>query len=138
MLREEAIMDDSAQAIERLREINLLVNAAENDGEVEVIAGHLASELVEGGRRAPLLAIRRARGLCEGAGAFLGKVQRGGDRKIDRDAIDVQLIGRFRALVRCVVTSQDKRYDNLRIFVREDAGKQDWKLLAWANEEIGS
>jgi hypothetical protein len=32
-------------------------------------------------------------GLCEGAAAFLKKVQDGGDRVIDPDGIEVQLLG---------------------------------------------
>ena len=41
---------------------------------------------------------------------------------------------RNRAIVTCVITEDEKDYHNIRLFVRINA---KWKLLAWANEEVG-
>ena len=90
----------------------------------------------KGGTPEPLLAIRRASGVCDDADGFLKAVRDGGDRVIDPKTIDVQILGRFRAVVTCIVETKGQRYHNLRVFVRDDAGQPHWQLLAWANEEI--
>ena len=129
-------MDDNIRAVERLREINLVLNAAENEGNTHILEEHLCTSTVEGGMRRPLLAIRRATGVCDGADTFLAKVREGGDRLMILNTLQVQILGRFRALVTCIVETKGKRYHNVRLFVRDDPNQQQWKLLGWANEEI--
>jgi hypothetical protein len=76
-----------------------------------------------------------ASGKSEGAKVFLGKLKDGGDREIIGD-IDVRLFGRHRAVVTCVVKTGGKEYHNVRLFVRDKAEGQEWKLLGWANEAV--
>ena len=47
--------------------------------------------------------------------------------------IEIDTFGN-RAIVTCVITQGGKNYHNIRLFVRIDA---NWKLLAWANEQVG-
>jgi hypothetical protein len=128
-------MDDTAQVIEALKERNRAINAGENAGSAQILQPLLCTGEAEGEPAAPLLAFRRASGKCEGAKAFLGKLKSGGDRKIIGD-IEVQLLGRQRAVVTCVIETGSKQYHNVRLFVRAEPTGQDWKLLGWANEEV--
>jgi hypothetical protein len=128
-------MDDAIRAIEALRGATERINAGENTGDADTLRTILSTGEVEGESAAPLLAFRRATGRCEGAKAFLGRLRSGGDRKIIGD-IDVRLLGRHRAVVTCIIETGGKQYDNVRLFVRPEPTGQDWKLLAWANEEV--
>ena len=112
---------------EALRALNIEIGHAETRGDVKWLA-----EVV-----APELAFSRADGTTiDDAGRFLQKVRSSAPRETtfepERDSIEV--VGN-RAIVKCVVTVKspdgDKRYHNLRLFVRID-GK--WRLLGWANE----
>lgn len=128
-------MDDATQAIQKLKEINRSINDAENAGSAQILRPLLCTEEVEGQPAAPLLAFCRASGKCEGAKVFLGKLKDGGDREIIGE-IDVRLFGRHRAVVTCVVKTGGKKYHNVRLFVRDNAEGQEWKLLGWANEAV--
>jgi hypothetical protein len=106
-----------------LRELNLKIIEAENSGDGEWLASILA----------PRLAFQRADPLhtVEDQVTFLKQVRPGGDR-VTSEIEPVEIYG-DRAIVKCIVTTGGRRIHNLRLFVRR-AG--EWKLLAWANENV--
>lgn len=101
-----------------LREINLKIGDAENHGDRDWLATILA----------PALVFQRANGTIENAESYLASVKAGGDRETRN--LEVQVLGK-RAIVRCLVRSGGKDYDNLRLFVRREGS---WFLMAWVNE----
>lgn len=113
-------MQDDEQA---LRELNLKIIAAENNGDREWLASVLA----------PRLAFQRADPLrtVEDQVSFLAGVQPGGDR-VTSDMEPIEIYG-DRAIVKCIVTTGARRIHNLRLFVRREG---EWKLLGWANENV--
>lgn len=86
---------------------------------------------------APAIAFRRAdpQGTIVDREAFLDNVKPSAARTTEVES--VAYLGAMRALVTCIVTmtvdGKRKRFHNLRIFARVN---QEWKLLAWANEEL--
>jgi hypothetical protein len=106
-----------------LRDLNVEIGLAENDGKRRWLADHLA----------PRLAFQRADAAktVDDRETFLEKVTSGGTR-VTRVVEPIQVFG-DRAIVQCVVSSGDKHFHNLRLFVRRDGA---WKLLGWANEEV--
>ncbi len=85
---------------------------------------------------APQFAFRRADGITfDDRDEFLQKIRRSDPRETKLVSID--LYGKDRAVVTCIVTLKskdgDKKYHNLRLFVRHE---ERWKLLGWANEPI--
>lgn len=105
-----------------LEELNLRIGVEESKGDDE-------SRLWLDSILAPQLAFRRADGTTfDNRGEFLKKVKPSGPRATE--VVSVDLHGN-RAIVTCVVTMGDKRYHNLRLFVRHE---EQWKLLGWANE----
>jgi Domain of unknown function (DUF4440) len=84
---------------------------------------------------APKLAFQRAdRTTFDNREEFLKKVKPSGPRETEIESIDLH---GDRAVVTCIVTvksaSGDKRFHNLRLFVRHEG---QWKLLGWANEPL--
>jgi hypothetical protein len=81
-------------------------------------------------------AFRRRTGVVVGRQGFLDSLVSGGDRTV-LDEPRIELIGEVRATVRYTVAMTVEgrllRFDNLQLFVKDQAGK--WRLLAWANEE---
>ena len=117
-------MSDDERA---LRELNTRIGEAESAGDAGFLADVLASRL----------GFRRASGLCVDRDEFLRAVSSSATRETKIE--NVQLFGRDRAIVSCVVTQTDgsgtpRRYHNLRLFVRDRFGQ--WKLLGWANESL--
>jgi hypothetical protein len=108
-----------------LTDLNLQIGYAESAGDKESLEKHLA----------PVLAFRRANGDCVDKQHFLEKVAKGAPRETAIESID--LVGRDRAVVTCVVSmgdgEQQKSFHNIRLFVRMQDG---WKLLGWANEAV--
>ncbi len=83
---------------------------------------------------APELAFSRASGAVDDAGRFLQKVAtKNPPGELRPESIEIDTFGN-RAIVKCVITQGGKNYHNIRLFVRIDA---NWKLLAWANEQVG-
>ena len=111
-----------------LRQLNLDIANAENDGAKPFFEPLLASAF----------AFRRANGAVVDRQGFLEALKAGGDRSTEPDSIRIMPLGNSRALVTCVVSmgppDQRKRFDNARLFARDE--KQQWRLLAWANEAI--
>jgi Domain of unknown function (DUF4440) len=106
-----------------LEELNVQIGTAETAGDRDRLDALLA----------PRLAFRRANGVIEDRGSYLATVAASGGRETEIEAI--HLHGN-RAVVACIVTmrgpnGETKRFHNLRLFVREEAG---WRLLGWANE----
>lgn len=107
-----------------LRTLNVAINEAENAGDRGFLAGVLAPEL----------AFSRANGLVDDGRRFLQKAAKKdppGDLK--PESIEIGTFGN-RAIVRCVIAQGGRNYHNIRLFVRREA---NWKLLAWANEQVG-
>ena len=113
-----------ATDFEILERLNKHISYAERKGNRAWLEGVLA----------PKLAFARADGRTfDDARGFLGKVKRSERRTTKIESIDV--VGN-RAVVKCVVTvhgEPDKRFHNLRLFVRAKSG---WQLLGWANEPM--
>jgi hypothetical protein len=113
--------------VDQLVDINERIGTAESDGDVESLGSALA----------PVLGFRRASGACIDRRQFLDSVAPGPPRTTRVES--VELLDRYRAVVRCVVEMTDgahcRAYDNVRLFVRVDG---DWKLLGWANAERSS
>jgi hypothetical protein len=86
---------------------------------------------------APQLAFRRANGSFDNRCEFLKKVKPREPHEPKRvtEIVSIDLHGN-RAIVTCIVTMGDKRYHNLRLFVRDEEHEEQWKLLGWANEQI--
>lgn len=82
----------------------------------------------------PLLAFRRASGACVDGATFLADAPAKAGPRETRD-LEIELVGRCRAIVKCIVHSGGADYSNLRIFTRADEGAK-WRLLAWANEKV--
>jgi hypothetical protein len=116
---EKQLKEDERQ----LKALNEQIGDAENRGDRVWLAGILA----------PRLAFQRANDArtVDDHIAFLQKVDAGGDR-VTRVIEPIEVYG-DRAIVQCVVTMGDKKFHNLRLFVRRDGY---WKLLAWANEPM--
>lgn len=129
---------NTKQSHDALFEINMRIGEAETKGDAEaqkwlrglIVEGKLSKDAQPG----PLLAFRRADGVCVGAEAFLQGVEKGSARLTEIE--EIRLLGPLRALVTCVVTRDGIRYHNVRLFIRADVMTQDWKLLAWANERV--
>ena len=80
------------------------------------------------------MAFSRANGEVDDAERFLQKVApKNPPGELRPEAIDIDTFDN-RAVVKCVITQDGKNYHNIRLFVRIDA---KWKLLAWANEQVG-
>jgi len=124
-------MSDDDQTV--LRQINLDIGRYEQEGDWKSLRGRLAIQELRTGGEAPVLAFRRASGACVDARAFLDAVSKGAERTTEITSITPE--GNHIAIVRCVVAMGGKKYNNLRVFVRDAASGADWKLLAWANEE---
>ena len=84
---------------------------------------------------AATFAFRRASGELVDRATFLESAAQSGPRT--QTITSITLLGRDRALVTCVVSMPVKgaagSFDHVRLFVRE---KDEWKLLAWANERL--
>jgi|SRR5207253_1724469 hypothetical protein len=110
--------------IDTLRQLNIELGEAENQGDREWLHGVMAPEL----------AFRRADETFDNRAAFLAMVKPGGSRETEVESVETY---GDRAVVKCIVTvkseSGEKRFHNLRLFVR-DNGR--WKLLGWANESL--
>lgn len=108
-----------------LTDLNLQIGSAESAGDKERLEELLA----------PVLAFRRANGDYVDKQRFLDNVANGVPRETRIESIE--LVGRSRAIVTCVVSmgdgDQQRSFHNLRLFVRV---QDDWKLLGWANEPV--
>jgi len=115
-----------------LKQINLDIGKYEQEGDWKALRGRLAVQELRTGGEAPVLAFRRASGACVDARTFLDAVSKGAERTTEITSITPE--GDHIAIVRCVVEMGGRKYSNFRVFVRDDAGAANWKLLAWANE----
>jgi uncharacterized protein DUF4440 len=110
-----------------LTALNIRIGAAESEG--DQAARKWLGDVV-----APVLGFRRAGGGFVGRTEYLQAVAPSDQKETTMEAIDVY---GNRAVVRCIVAVKspagEKRYHNLRLFVKHD-GK--WKLLGWANEPL--
>lgn len=106
-----------------LEALNIGIGDAENRGDATWLAAILM----------PRMTFQRAdpARTIDDREAFLSKVRAGGTRITDV-LKPIQIFG-DRAIVRCIVTIEGKRFDNLRLFVKRDGR---WLLLAWANQAI--
>jgi hypothetical protein len=108
-----------------LEELNMRIGMAESEGD----KAFLRDEVL-----APVLAFRRANGLCVDRETFLKEVKPSPRRETKIESIS--LLGRERAIVTCIVAmdvgGEKKEFHNFRLFVRSGDGK--WRLLGWANE----
>ena len=114
--------------IQALEQLNIQIGIAESKGDDE-------SRKWLGGILAPQLAFRRANGATfDNRDEFLKKVKPSEPHEPERvtEIVSIDLHGN-RAIVTCVVSMGDKRYHNLRLFVRHEA---QWKILGWANEPL--
>ena len=111
---------------ERLRRLNLDIGLAETRGDTEFFERLLA----------PAFAMRRANGMrVDDRASFLASLGESADRATELRSIAV--FESNRALVDCTVTMSTPngptRFHNVRLFTRRSA-RDDWQLLAWANE----
>jgi hypothetical protein len=111
------------ESLQHLIQLNLAIGEKEDAGDREWFDALLA----------PAFAMRRANGTFVGRDEFLAAVRQAETIRAT-DIVGVEAIGALRAVVRCVVTVANKRYDNLRIFVHD--GKT-WMLVSWTNEILG-
>jgi hypothetical protein len=118
-----------------LKQINLNIGEYEQQGNWKALRDYLAIQELRTGGEAPVLAFRRASGACVDARAYLDAVSKGPERTTKITDDDIMPEGDHIAIARCIVEMGGKKYDNLRVFVRDDASSKDWRLLAWANEE---
>jgi hypothetical protein len=125
----KTISDDDQEV---LKQINLDIGKYEEEGDWKALRDYLAIQELRTGGVTPVLAFRRANGACVDARAFLDAVSKGAERTTE--IISITPEGNHAAIVRCVVEMGGKKYSNLRVFVRDDAGRAEWRLLAWANE----
>ena len=104
--------------------LNMKIADAENAGDREWLASILA----------PRLAFQRADDArtIDDEVAFLQKVKAGGTPRVTRVVEPIAIYG-DRAVVECIVAVGDRKFHNLRLFVRRES---EWKLLAWANEPM--
>jgi hypothetical protein len=114
--------------IRTLEELNIRIGVEESKGDDQ-------SRSWLAGVIAPKLAFSRAdRTTIDSREEFLKKVKPSDPRVTEVESIDIQ---GNRAVVRCIVTlrsaSDDKKFHNLRLFVRHEG---QWKLLGWANEPL--
>jgi hypothetical protein len=106
--------------VEMLKQMNIEIGEAETRGDHKWLAGVLAPEL----------AFSRASGAVDDAGRYLQKVA--GSNKRATEVESVEVLGN-RAIVKCIVAQDGKKYHNLRLWIRRE-GK--WLLLGWANEPV--
>ena len=107
--------------VELLKALNIRIGEAETTGDQRWLASVLAPEL----------AFFRADGKTfDDSGRFLQKVAASSPHLSEVESVEV--LGN-RAIVKCVVTQDGKKYHNLRLFVRYGG---NWVLLAWANEPL--
>jgi hypothetical protein len=107
-----------------LRQLNEQFPIKENAGDRLFFESHLA----------PVFAFRRASGALDSREMFLLSLAAGGKRACDPASIEITLLGKSRALVNCVVTSDADRFHNCRLFIKDLTGR--WLVLAWANERV--
>jgi hypothetical protein len=79
---------------------------------------------------APELAFSRVSGAIDDGERYLQKLAESSRHTTEVESVEV--LGN-RAIVKCVVTQDGRRYHNLRLWIRHE-GK--WVLLGWANESI--
>jgi len=107
--------------VELLKTKNKQIGEAESSADHKWLAGVLAPEL----------ASFRADGKTfDDAGRFLQKLAASSPRITDVQSVEI--LG-TRAIVKCVVTQDGRKYHTLRLFVRYEG---NWLLLAWANEPL--
>ena len=124
----------NATETKALEDLNEQIGKAEDGGNWKALFGLLATQELRTGGTIPLLAFRRANGVCVDARSFLDAVTPSGPRTTTN--VKVIHAGKHVAVVHCLVSINNTKYDNVRVFVRTD-DKPDWKLLAWANEPAG-
>jgi len=112
--------------LETLKDLNVQIRVAENQGDREWLAGVIA----------PKLAFQRANPerTISNRDEYLDAVKPGAHGETQVESIS--LYGN-RAVVTCIVTlktdSGDRRFHNIRLWIRNEEG---WKLLGWANEPL--
>jgi type II secretory pathway component PulK len=114
--------------LQELEQLNIRMGVEEDN------ANDAACEWFDS-KLAPQLAFRRANGTFDNRDDFLKKVKSKSSDRRETEVISIDLHGN-RAIVTCIVTMGDKRYHNLRLFVRHEEHEEQWKLLGWANEQI--
>ena len=111
--------------IEMLRNLNVNIANKESEGNVDYFTALLA----------PKFAMHRANGEFNDRDDFLEAVKKSPERRTQN--VSVTMYGDTTAIVSCIVLfpvgPQAKRFHNLRLFTRSDAGRE-WQLLAWSNE----
>jgi hypothetical protein len=114
--------------IRTLEELNIRIGVEESKGDDQSrswLAGVIAPKFAFG---------RADRTTIDDREEFLKKVKPSDCRETEVESIDLH---GDRAVVRCIVTlksaSGDKKFHNLRLFVRHEG---QWKLLGWANEPL--
>jgi hypothetical protein len=115
-----------------LKNLNLKIADKENDGDLEWLTDVIAPEF----------AFRRADAKFACGAEFLKGVKnpKYTNRVTDPESTEIEVYGN-RAVVSCIVTMDNLKYHNVRLFVRvevEKGGQKvwEWKLLGWANEEL--
>lgn len=110
---------------ETLEAVNIEIGMAESRGDKAYFEDLLA----------PAFAFRRVTGVVVDRKQYIDAVGASAVRMTSVRSIT--FAGSSRAIVSCVVTMDTaegrKDFDNLRVFIRADAG---WKLMAWANEAV--
>lgn len=113
---------------EALRRLNIEIGDREAAGDAQFFVDHLA----------PAFSMLRADGTINDFGQFIKKVGPSPERKTEVESITP--FGDHRAVVTCTVTlgqgADEKRFHNLRLFIRGDSPDAPWLLLAWANEQL--
>ena len=108
---------------EELAALNLEIGKREDAGDQGFFTELLASAF----------AMRRASGAVVGKADYLAALKPSPPGTRVTHLGSIALHGQQRATVTCTVAMGDKRFHNLRLFIRQDAR---WQLLAWANEEV--
>ncbi len=118
--------------IEHLTALNIEIGEKESQIEDQYFEGLLAPEFV-------MYRANDTRDIVNRT-AWVQALQKAPKKPRETQVTSVSLLGQERAIVTCVVTMDGRRYDNLRVFVKnrnpESASQRPWLLLAWVNEPL--
>ena len=118
--------------VEQLRALNIEIGEKESQTEDQYFEGLLASVFVMRRANDPRDIVDRT--------TWVEALRKAQKKPRETQITSVALLGEERAIVTCLVTMDGRRYDNLRVFVKNrnpaSAGQWPWLLLAWVNEPL--
>ena len=117
------------QEIKALEDLNKEIGKREDAGDYQWFIDHTALEF----------AFLRGSKKFASRSTFLDNIAPKAEKAGGRDTTDIKVIptpyNKKRAVVSCLVTTDQGTFHNLRLFVRSDVDKE-WQILGWANEQV--